>query len=229
MDTVICQKLKLDKYEKKAILHCPHDIDAFQGLDFDTQMFTPPYDMVLVFIFSLQEFRQTIDHIIRHNTLSEGGVVYFAYPKKGNKRYDTSIGRDDFFTIIDMNDQGYVADSDIKFNKMVAFNDTFTVIGLKHDRQRRRSNAPSQCVGDYVDRLPQLAEALQQSPEARSFFQSLTPGYQRGWARYVYGVKTEATQRKHLQEAISCLEGGFKSIDHARQGSIDRMKIDPNG
>ena len=48
-------------------------------------------------------------------------------------------------------------------------------------------------------------------------FNKLTPGYQRGWARYVYGVKNEDTKAKRLTEMEDILKKGFKSIDLYRQ------------
>ncbi len=217
MDEIICKKLNIGKFNRKAIIGCPPHVDAFEGVAYDTSLGTGSYDLIVHFIFTLQQFHDRLMDIIAHRRLNEGGVVYFAYPKKGNKRYDQFIGRDDFFTIIDMNADGYVAQSTVKFNKMVAFDDTFTVIGLKNEPRKRASSQPSQCVGAYVDRLPELEERLSAYPDALEFYRRLTPGYQRGWARYVYAVKSEATQEKHFQEMVAILRQGHKSIDLYRQ------------
>ena len=211
MDENICKKLAIAKYDRKAIVDMPAYVSAFDGLGYDTQLGEGKYDMVMHFISTLEAFDERVTDIIKNDRLNPGGVVYFAYPKKGNKRYDTYIGRDDFFTIIDMNDDGYVNQSPVKFNKMVAFDDTFTIIGLKHDAQYRRGNQPSQCVSAYTDRIPELVARL--GAEAHALFEKLTPGYQRGWARYVYAVKTAATQDRHLEEMVAILKAGYKSID----------------
>ncbi|MCI6618452.1 MAG: YdeI/OmpD-associated family protein [Prevotella sp.] len=218
MDQLLFRKLDLAKYARKAIIDCPEDVQAFDGIDFDRTLGAGRYDLVFHFIFSLDEFAARVHDLIRQDRINPGGVAFFAYPKKGNRRYDTYIGRDDFFTVIDMDNDGYVDDSDLKFNKMVAFNDVFTVIGLKHAHKRRQSRQPSQCVSAYVDRLPELIERLSAHPDALARFNSLTPGYQRGWARYVFGVSAEATVVRHLQEMADILVQGYKSVDLYRAG-----------
>lgn len=217
MNEIILQKLGLAKFNDKAIINCPEYLSTFEGIAHDTVLGSRPYDLIIHFVFTLDEFKNHLEDIIANNRLNPGGVVYFAYPKKGNKRYDRYIGRDDFFTVIDMDNDGYVGTSDIKFNKMVALDDTFTVIGLKHLSVRKRNTQPSQCVSAYTDRIPELVNALQATPDALTLFSRLTPGYQRGWARYVYAVKTPATQHKHFEEMIDILRKGYKSIDLYRQ------------
>lgn len=217
MDEIIFKKLALAKYARKAIIACPDDVEAFAGLDYDDRLGTGRYDMVLHFVFTLDAFVDRLNDIIAHDRLNSGGVVYFAYPKKGNKRYAQYIGRDDFFTVIDMDNDGYVGQSDVRFNKMVAFDDTFTVIGLKHEAKRRRSTQPSRCVGSYADRIPELRERLAPHADVLAFFDALTPGYRRDWARYVFAVRTEATMDRHLEEMVTILRAGYKSVDLYRQ------------
>ncbi len=217
MDEIIFKKLALAKYARKAIIARPDDVEAFEGLDYDNRLGNDKYDMVLHFVFTLDEFVDRLTDIISHDRLNPGGVVYFAYPKKGNKRYTRYIGRDDFFTVIDMDNDGYVGQSAVKFNKMVAFDDTFTIIGLKHEAKRRRGTRPNQCVGAYADRIPELRERLAPRSDALAFFDALTPGYQRDWARYVFAVRTDATMDRHLEEMVAILRAGYKSADLYRQ------------
>lgn len=219
MDEIISKKLVLAKYAREAIIERPDYVEAFEGLDYDDRLGPGKYDMVLHFVFTLDEFVDRLTDIIDHERLNSGGVVFFAYPKKGNKRYAQYIGRDDFFTVIDMDNDGYVGQSDVKFNKMVAFDDTFTIIGLKHDAKRRRSTQPSQCVGSYVDRIPELQARLATHADVLALFNALTPGYQRGWARYVFAVRTEATMARHLEEMVTILRAGYKSVDLYRQAT----------
>ncbi|MBM6991802.1 MAG: YdeI/OmpD-associated family protein [Prevotella sp.] len=217
MFDIINKKLALQKFEKKAIIHCPNSVKAFDGLLYDQEYQATRYDLIIHFVYTLNEFKDILCDTIKQERLNPNGVIYFAYPKKGNKRYDKFIGRDEFFTIVDMNADGYVGDSPIKFNKMVSLDDTFTIIGLKHDTQPRHNTQPSQCVSAYVERIPELVRYIKSYPDVLKIFKALTPGYQRGWARYVYAVKSEATQEKHLQEMIMILRAGFKSIDLYRQ------------
>jgi uncharacterized protein YdeI (YjbR/CyaY-like superfamily) len=39
----------------------------------------------------------------------------------------------------------------------------------------------------------------------------LTPGYQREWARFIYGAKAEATKQRHLEQMKTVLKAGYKS------------------
>ncbi len=155
--------------------------------------------------------------MIDKDLLSLGGILYFVYPKKGNKQYEQYIGRDDFFTIVDMNNQGYVGESNIRFNKMAAFNDVFTVIGLKHDADRKIASKTSQCVADYVQYIPNLQKHFAGDETVLELYNNLTPGYQRDWARYVYSAQTDATQQKRLIEMENILKQGYKSKDLFRQ------------
>ena len=205
------KKLGIEKFDKKLILHKPADICEFDGILFETKIKNVKYDLIFAFIFSLDEFLNLLIKVIEKELLNPGGVFYVAYPKKGNNRYKEYIGRDDFFGVVYMDDDGYVFESPIKFNKMVAFNEVFTVVGLKHEEKRKKSTQPSQCVSDYVERIPELKKQL--AADTLSFFEQLTPGYQRDWARYVFGVKNPATTEKRLSEMADILKQGFKSVD----------------
>lgn len=121
--------------------------------------------------------------------------------------------RDEIFPALGVSEEdGYIGKSDYKFNQMVALDETFTIVGIKKEaRKAKKTQAKSQCVGDYVEMLPVLEEQLQAFSKAYEFFASLTPGYKRGWARYVYSAKQEATQKKRLEETVRLLEQDVKS------------------
>ncbi len=217
MNNEIIKKFGVEKYDQKLMLNKPVDIKDFDGLSFDTIISKDKYNLIFAFIFSLDEFTNLLKTIINRDLLNSNGIVYFAYPKKGNKQYKKYIGRDDFFGVIDMSHEGYVYNSPIKFNKMAAFSEIFTVIGLKQDEKRRKSTQPSQCVGDYIERIPDVRKQLKTNKEVLALFDKLTPGYQRGWARYVYSTKNEATIEKRFTEMEHILKQGYKSIDLFRQ------------
>lgn len=218
MNTAIFKKLGIEKFEHKAILELPEEVNDFEGLEFDTQLKRKQYDLILSFVFTLEELQWQLQKAVQEHRLKDQGVLYFAYPKKGNKQYDTFIHRDEILPSIEMDADGYVYGSTIKFNKMVALNEVFTIVRLKKTAVRgQRSSQPSQCVADYIDRVPELDTLLQDYPEALELFRTLTPGYQRGWARYVFGVKTQATSQKRLHQMIEILLQGFKSIELYRQ------------
>ena len=213
MNQEIIKKFSIEKYNQKLVLNMPADISDFEGMSFSVVMNKDNYDMIFAFIFSLNEFTNLLETVIDSNMLNPGGILYFAYPKKGNKQYKEYIGRDDFFGKVNMDSDGYVNDSPIKFNKMAAFNDVFTVIGLKHEPKRKKSSQPSQCVSDYVSRIPDIRNHFEGNPEILTLFDQLTPGYQRDWARYLFGVKNETTTDKRFVEMEDILKQGYKTVD----------------
>ncbi|WP_026626142.1 YdeI/OmpD-associated family protein [Dysgonomonas capnocytophagoides] len=217
MNSEIIKKFNIGKFDAKVILNKPVDITDFDGVSFGTTLRKGKYDMIFAFIFSLDEFAALLRKAIDNDLLNPYGMLYFAYPKKGNKQYEQFIGRDDILPAVDMDNDGYVYDSLIKFNKMAAFSDVFTVIGLKLDEKRKKSNQPSQCVADYVDRIPDVRKYFETNKDVLALFDQLTPGYQRGWVRYVYSTKSEATTEKRFAEMTSILKQGYKSIDLFRQ------------
>ena len=217
MNAEIISKLKILGFNDKLILNKPQNLDAFDGIIFDTSVSKPKYDIVFAFIFALDEFSEIVKMAIEKDLINANGYLYFAYPKKGNKQYKEYIGRDDFFTSVHMDKDGFVNGSKLKFNKMVAFNDTFTCIGLKHEKKTKPKTQPSQCIADYIDRIPELQQYFSENKEVTEMFDKLTPGYRRDWARYVYGVKNEETKAKRLAEMEDILKKGYKSIDLYRQ------------
>jgi hypothetical protein len=215
-DTI--KKFAIEKYDKKFILNKPSDIHEFDEIIFNTAVNKEKYDLIFAFIFSLNEFTNIVKMVIEKALLNPDGILYFAYPKKGNKQYKEYIGRDDFFGVANMDNDGYVFNSALKFNKMAAFNEVFTVIGLKHEAKRKKSTQPSQCVGDYIERIPDLQKHFANDKELLTFFNQLAPGYQRDWSRYVFGVKNVATTKKRLAEMENILKQGYKSMDLFRRG-----------
>ena len=213
MNQEIIKKFGIEKYDQKLFLNMPADILDFDGMFFSTTPDQDSYDLIFAFIFSLKEFSDLLHTVIDKHWLNQGGVVYFAYPKKGNKQYQEFIGRDDFFGMVNMDNDGYVNESPIKFNKMAAFNNVFTVVGLKHEPMRKKSTQPSQCVEDYVERIPDLRKHFEENKDVLASFDRLTPGYQRDWARYVFAVKNTATTDKRFSEMEHILKEGYKSVD----------------
>ncbi len=48
----------------------------------------------------------------------------------------------------------------------------------------------SQCVADYADRIKDVEALLANHPNELKFYQSLTPGYQKDWARNLFFCET---------------------------------------
>ncbi len=101
---------------------------------------------------------------------------------------------------------------------MVKLDDIYIIVGLKQQTVRKKSTASSQRVKDYIDDIPKIEEDLADVPKELAFYQSLTSGYKKDWARYVYSAKQEATREKRRQEMKEILSLGFKTKELYRQG-----------
>jgi hypothetical protein len=210
----IIDKLNLNKYKAKLILNKPDDIHEFDALEYDQEVKKQTYDLIFLFVFGMDEINTYLETIKANNLVNKKGYVYLAYPKKGNPQYEQSIHRDEIYNQAYYDEEGYLHGSDLKFSRMVSFNDVFTVIGIKHEpRKEKQSTKSSQCVADYVERVDDLKQALKKSPEVLYIYESLTPGYQHDWARYVFSAKRVETQTKRLNEMKEVLQLGFKTLD----------------
>ncbi|WHX51435.1 YdeI/OmpD-associated family protein [Paenibacillus woosongensis] len=218
--TNVVAKLNLNKYETKLILNQPEDIAYFNELQYDSEMTKEKYDLIFVFIFNMDQFKEYLDLIIRKQAIHENGYLFFAYPKKNNRKYKEYIDRDSFFEQNAVNEEGYVSGSTLKFSRMVSMDDVFTVIGLKSQapRKSKPTNAKSsQRVDDYVDYISSIREYLNSDQELLELYDHLTAGYQKDWARYVYSAKKSETQEKRLQQMKDILAQGYKSLDLYRR------------
>ncbi|TGA97163.1 hypothetical protein E4665_13135 [Sporolactobacillus shoreae] len=217
----IVEKLKLDKYQNTVILNLPEsEFSHFSGIkDFDQTFMKEKYDLIFAFTFTFDELKETVLETIRRNRLQKNGYLYLAYPKKGNKIYSSFVHRDELFPGLDVNPDGYIGKSDIKFARMVSLDEVFTIVGLKEagSGRKRKSTSNSQCVDDYISYIPRIESYLSEKAAAAAFYQSLTPGYRKDWARYVFSAKQETTRDKRLSEMEMILGKGFKSKDLYRQ------------
>ncbi|GEK28808.1 YdeI/OmpD-associated family protein [Furfurilactobacillus siliginis] len=66
-------------------------------------------------------------------------------------------------------------------------------------------------LADYEVNIPDVAALLASDPAMQTFFQQLTPGYQREWARFIFGAKAEATKVNHIAAMKEVFTAGFKS------------------
>lgn len=221
MTKTIVQKLNLQKYKKAAILNTPEGSDYFADLSaYDTQLGNDKYDLIFAFVLDMESLQKQVNTIIEKDSLNKNGYAFFAYPKKDNKKYPTFIHRDDLLDGLNANEEdGFVGISNLKFSRMVGLDEIFTVVGLKEasKEKNRPSTKSSQCVDDYIEMIPQIEKDLQDTPLLLTFYQSLTHGYQKGWARYVYSAKQEATKEKRREEMKLILSAGYKSRDLYRR------------
>ncbi|HWO98342.1 MAG TPA: YdeI/OmpD-associated family protein, partial [Bacillus sp. (in: firmicutes)] len=210
----------LQKYKKAAVLHLPDGADYLAELaDYDTELTGSTYDLIFAFVLDMESLKGLVNKVIENDYLNKGGYLFLAYPKKGNKVYPTFIHRDELLPGLGADEDGYIGNSNIKFARMVGLDDVFTVVGLKEDSKSRNqtSTKASQCVDDYIALIPNVEKDLQDTPDLLAFYQSLTPGYRKDWARYIYSAKQEATKAKRREEMKMILGAGYKSRDLYRR------------
>lgn len=216
----IIEKLSLTKYDRKLILQTPEDVHDFTGLEYDTSLKKDQYDLIFIFIFQLEEFKQHLQFVIEKQLLNANGYLYFAYPKKNNPKYQEYIERDRIIEAVAVDDEGYVHGSEIKFARMVSFDEVFTVVGLKSTTKKAKkaaSTKSSQCVDDYIKNIEDIKKYLTKNEAILSAYKELTFGYQKDWARYIYSAKRKETQDKRLQEMEAVIGDGFKTIELYRR------------
>ncbi|MUK88853.1 hypothetical protein GMD78_10660 [Ornithinibacillus sp. L9] len=207
----IINKLNLTKYTNMPVINQPSDYNIFT--DHQTTL-SGNHDAIFIFVESIDEMVEHTKHIINEQHLLEKGYLFFAYPKKGNKRYQTYVHRDEIFPTLNVGEDGYVENSHLKFSRMVSMDDVFTAVGLKHEKKNaKKSSTASQCVADYEDNVKDVEKLLAGHINELEFYRSLTPGYQRDWARYIFSAKQQKTRDKRQQQMIDILSQGYKSID----------------
>ncbi|WP_445489123.1 YdeI/OmpD-associated family protein [Niallia sp. 03133] len=220
MVKTIVEKLNLRKYEKVAVLNLPEGASYLEEIaNYDTKLDDDAYDLIFAFVLDMDTLKELINKVIKKSYLNKNGYLFAAYPKKGNKLYSTFIHRDDLFDGLGAGEDGYIGTSNIKFARMVGLDDVFTVVGFKEDKagKNKKSSKASQCVDDYIEFITQIEEDLQDNHTLLAFYQSLTSGYRKDWARYVYSAKQEETKAKRREEMKMILGKGYKSRDLYRR------------
>ena len=213
----IAKRLGFEKFQKRAVLGKERAVaDDFAELDsYDTDVDAGKYDLIFSYVLTLEELKARVWDTINHDRLNPEGYLYIAYPKIGNKSYDTSVHRDAIFPSLGVDDgKGTVGDSTLKFARLVKLDDTFTLVGLKNavKGKGKATKASSGNVADYEKFIPDVKEYLDaEHPKTAKFYAELTPGYQRDWARYIYSAKQPATQEKRKTEMLDILGKGHKT------------------
>lgn len=212
----IIDKLKLTKFKNMAVINQPSDYNVFTE---QKTTLLNEHDAIFIFVETLDEMVMHTQKILNdEQLLLEKGYIFFAYPKKGNKRYETFIHRDEMFPALNVGEDGYIGNSDIKFSRMVSMDDVFTVVGLKRETKKvKKTAAASQCVADYENNVKDIEALLADHPNELKFYQSLTPGYQKDWARHIFSAKQQQTRDKRHQQMVDILSQGYKTLDLFRR------------
>ncbi|PDY46766.1 YdeI/OmpD-associated family protein [Bacillus pseudomycoides] len=211
----VIDKLNLSKYSNMAVINQPNDYALFTE---QAIKLSKNHDAIFIFVETIDEMVKHTQLILNKQLLLEKGYLFFAYPKKGNNRYETFIHRDEIFPAMNVGEDGYVDNSDIKFARMVSMDDVFTVVGLKREKKKvKKTSTASQCVSDYVENIKDVEALLANHPNELQFYQGLTPGYQKDWARHIFSAKQQQTREKRAQQMVEILSQGYKSIDLFRR------------
>ena len=211
----VIDKLNLSKYSNMVVINQPNDYALFTE---QAIKLSKNHDAIFIFVETIDEMVKHTQLILNKQLLLEKGYLFFAYPKKGNNRYETFIHRDEIFPAMNVGEDGYVGNSDIKFARMVSMDDVFTVVGLKREKKKvKKTSAASQCVSDYVENIKDVEALLANHPNELQFYQGLTPGYQKDWARHIFSAKQQQTREKRALQMVEILSQGYKSIDLFRR------------
>lgn len=211
----IINKLNLDKYTNMVIINQPSNYYLFT--EYATTL-SKDHDAIFIFVETVDEMIAHTQSIINEERLLEKGYLFFAYPKKGNPRYNTFIHRDEIFPAMKVGEDGYVDNSDMRFSRMVSMDDVFTVVGMKREKKKeKKSESASQRIADYQENVKDIELLLVEYADVLKFYQSLTPGYQKDWARYIFSAKQQKTREMRHKQMIDILSQGYKSIDLYRQ------------
>ncbi|MBT9775442.1 hypothetical protein GPL15_02830 [Clostridium sp. MCC353] len=210
MPKSLTEKLRLDPSRPLTVLNRPHE-SYFSEFKILENVPGEPVNIIVLFVKDLEELKEKTMELVRGEKLVPEGRLLIAYPKKGNTEMDTYVHRDQILPALEVDEDGYIKDSLYKFNQMVKLDDTYTIIGIKRTAQKTASRSASQSVGDYIQYIPQIEQELAQEKDALTFFRSLTPGYQRNWARYVYSAKQPETREKRMKEMTELLKQKVKT------------------
>lgn len=212
----VLEKLKIDRFTRLATQNIPDYLkDELASLG--SLKPTQDHDAILAFTTSNDDFFSTLESMVTQDPLIDQGVLLLCYPKKGNPTYPSHVHRDEIFPKVKMDDDGFVYGSSYKFNRMLAFDDNFTILEIKKVEHFKLSNKPSVRGSDFVHHIPDVKELLKSDVRALAFYNTLSPGYQKDWAVYIFSTATEATRLKRIEETKKLLAEGHKNMTLYRQ------------
>ena len=214
--SAIIDKFKLKSYSALPILNLP-DYLKEDLAEIPTSPLLAKQKAVLVFTSSNQEFFDTLKDLVNKDILQDQGVILICYPKKGNPKYPSYVHRDEIFVKVGMDNDGFIYGSPYMFNRMLGFDDNFTLLEVKKLLNFKPGSRPSQSGADFVKYIPDIERFLKEEPQALVFYQSLAPGYRKDWAVYVFSTENPETRNKRILEMIRLLKEGHKNMTLYRQ------------
>lgn len=212
----ILSKLKIDSFKNLACVDIPEDL-KIEFKDYKSVSLTKDHDAVIVFSTSNEDFFKTLEKLVKEDIIVDKGLLFILYPKKGNKRYPSYVHRDEIFPKVQMDDEGFIYKTAYKFNRMLGFNDEFTLLEIKKILNYKAKNQVSKQGSDYLKFIPDVEKYLEKDAEALKIYQALSPGYRKDWAVYIFSTQNESTRNKHFEECETLLKQGHKNMTLYRQ------------
>jgi len=215
MSTLI-DKFKLNTYTQLPILNLPaylqEDLKSLGSYPLKEKQ-----EAVLVFTESNAQFYETLQKLVKDDVLTDKGMILICYPKKGNPTYPSYVHRDEIFVKVNMDNDGFIYGSPYMVNRMLGFDENFTLLEVKKLLNFKPGSRPSQSGADFVKFIPDIEALLKDEPVALAFYQSLTPGYRKDWAVHVFSTENQETRTKRIAEMIRLLKEGHKNMTLYRQ------------
>lgn len=186
-----------------------HVPNQYKELFNSSETLTMPYQNIVSFILTLEDLKNEL--FLANQTLCDFGFIYICYPKLRNRLNIQGIHRDHLFSYLGVDrNTGYVSETMMRFNQMRSFDEDYSTIIFKKDLKMKERPKTSQRVNDYLVYLDELKNILKPY-KCYDFFNQLTTGYQKNWARYIFSAKTKETKEKRIQETIELLNQKIKS------------------
>lgn len=65
MNEVLMEKLGVRKFDRKAILYLPCEVQDFKGLEYDSELKRGRYDLIIVFVFTIEELKSLLLELVK--------------------------------------------------------------------------------------------------------------------------------------------------------------------
>lgn len=143
MTSVVFKKLQYKGQKSILVSRAPAEFEPhLEGMRGITSVVRRPrgdkrYSFALYFVRTCAELAATAAGAVAR--LEEDGLLWFAYPKKSSKRYDSDIGRDDSWQPLgDLGFEGV---------RMIAIDEDWTALRLRHaDRIKSMTRDPKRAM-----------------------------------------------------------------------------------
>jgi len=232
MNGELVRKLRLTDGAKALVLFPPAGYDVLGELglpttaclspDADVKLDSASYDYVHLFVSSMAELAERAPAAI--GAVRWDGLLWISYPK-GSSGIKTDVNRDSGWQFMKALEMDAVSN--------ISMNETWSALRFrpagvgdsgktraKREREQNQGQKQetagnrSEVIRDADAALPEmpvdLTEALQASPAAADFFETLTDSMKRDYLRWILDAKREDTRMKRVAATIEKLEQGRK-------------------